>query len=179
MLSSFLSLIPKLKSELQIAVSRAAQTAVADMLIVTGIPATFTNEWSFHKWSVSPFLRLSRRSSWYDGVFFLFFFSAPASDTQLSCATSSRWEQSASLSALCFLRCVGWTRGRLTVCCCHWRGRDRTWCRQVPVGLTRPGLSRRHPDHRRTAGLMSKTSQIQAQGALCPLLQRLHHTWFV
>lgn len=41
----FLSLVP----ELQIAVSKAAETAIADMLIVTGIPAIFTNEWSFHK----------------------------------------------------------------------------------------------------------------------------------
>jgi len=48
-LLSFLSLIPKLKCEPQIAVSLAAETAIAGMLIVTGIPAIFTNEWSFHK----------------------------------------------------------------------------------------------------------------------------------
>lgn len=44
-----LSLILDLKSELHIAVSQPVQTAIADILIVTGILAIFTNEWSFHK----------------------------------------------------------------------------------------------------------------------------------
>lgn len=42
-------LILDLKSELHAAVFEPVQTAVADVLRVTGIPAIFTNEWSFHK----------------------------------------------------------------------------------------------------------------------------------
>lgn len=86
---------------LQTVVFVAAQTAGADTLIVTDIPAIFTNESSFRKRSVIPLLCLSPPPS----AFFItqrHFFPAAHEVTspqirmsRLSCATSSQREQSA------------------------------------------------------------------------------------